>query len=651
MSAIALERSGTAPLPSHIAYRADIDGLRAVAVLAVLIFHAFPQYLPGGFVGVDVFFVISGFLITKVIRSNLERGTFTVRDFYARRVRRIFPALVLLLAVCLGFGWKTLLAEDLTQLAKHVFGGATFSSNILLWQEAGYFDKASESKPLLHLWSLGIEEQFYVVWPVLLWLGWRRVPPLVLIGSAILASFLWNVLTVGTDQTAAFYSPASRAWELLFGAALAYRKPFPKINEVQRDVASVAGIGLIAFTYVFISGGSRFPGWWALLPVLGTCLIIAAGPGALINRSLLSSRAMVGIGLISFPLYLWHWPLLTFGRAAAPDTDLGRVALLMTSVLFAWLTYQYLEKPLRFGGRSGVKTFALSGLLVLVGLSAALIFKQAGYPSRYPEFIRTATHYDLEGYRAGIRAGHCFTDADQTAPEIQPGCIDEGTGPLVMLWGDSGAASIYPGFPSDRKYRVAQVTSSACPPILDYAGQVSAGCRVNNQKARALVQSQAPQIVVLTAIWANYDASQLVGTIEFLKSAGVARVVVVGAVPAWKEPPSRTVFRLWKEDPLHLVPSDRLNYDAEGMFAGQPLSNPLAARSESLEPEMSQLAARASVEYVSAFDLMCEARRCLVRASTKKGEPYYLDQVHLNRTGAEFVVGRLVERLGLDRAP
>lgn len=190
---------------SHISYRRDIDGLRAIAVLAVLVFHAFPTALPGGFVGVDVFFVISGFLITKVILTNLERGSFTLGDFYVRRVRRIFPALLVVLVACLAFGWKTMLAEDLTQLAKHVFGGATFSSNLLLWKEAGYFDKASEAKPLLHLWSLGIEEQFYLAWPVLMWLAWRqRVSPAILIGLTALASFLLNVAEVRTNPTATF---------------------------------------------------------------------------------------------------------------------------------------------------------------------------------------------------------------------------------------------------------------------------------------------------------------------------------------------------------------------------------------------------------------------------------------------------------------
>lgn len=206
----------------HIGYRPDIDGLRAVAVLAVLIFHAFPTVMRGGFVGVDIFFVISGYLISKVILTTLDQGTFTIADFYSRRIRRIFPALVTVLVSCLVFGWNTMLADDLALLAKHILGGASFVSNFVLWSEAGYFDKASELKPLLHLWSLGIEEQFYVVWPLLLWAGWRMRLPLLLVVVLIgLASFALNILGVYENPTAVFYSPLSRGWELIIGASLA----------------------------------------------------------------------------------------------------------------------------------------------------------------------------------------------------------------------------------------------------------------------------------------------------------------------------------------------------------------------------------------------------------------------------------------------
>lgn len=628
---------------SHLSYRRDIDGLRAVAVLAVLVFHAFPRYLPGGFVGVDVFFVISGFLISKVILTNLERGTFTIGDFYSRRVRRIFPALLLVLVACLAFGWKTMLAEDLMQLAKHVFGGATFSSNLVLWQEAGYFDKASEAKPLLHLWSLGIEEQFYVAWPLLLWAAWKwRVSPAMLIAVTAVASFVLNVAEIRHHPTSTFYSPLSRAWELLMGAALAYRPV--SLTTVQRSAASVVGIALIVFAAFALKSSSRFPGWWALLPSAGACLIIAAGPGAWANRAILSRSVMVGIGLISFPLYLWHWPLLALGRDLV-ETDLGRVGLLLASGLLAWATFALVEKPLRFGGRSTLKAYALGGLMLVLACVAGTIYQGVGYPSRYPEFIQNATQYDLDGYRSGIRWRKCFMDNGQSATPLPAECIEQGRKPLLMLWGDSGAASLYPGFRGLEGYRVAQVTTSLCPPLLGFVSETNPACESNNNAAFEVVKRETPKLAVLTAIWSNYDSASLKTTIAALKNAGVPRVVVLGPVPAWKEPPSRTVFRTWKDDPLHRTPSARLDYSTEGMFAGQPDTDSKAMRSRHLETNLPSVVASAGGEYISTFKLLCEVDSCLVRSNDKAGDSFYLDQVHLNRVGAEFVVRSLAGTL------
>ncbi|QNF13917.1 acyltransferase [Aeromonas jandaei] len=221
---------------SHPKYRPDIDGLRAVAVLSVVAFHAFPAWMKGGFIGVDVFFVISGFLITTIIFENLDRGTFSFTEFYARRIRRIFPALALVLLMCLTIGWFLLLPEELNQLGSHIAAGAGFVSNLVLWGESGYFDNAAESKPLLHLWSLGIEEQFYIFWPFFLWLAWKKKFNLLTLTTLVaLASLYFNLKGIKQDATAAFYSPQTRFWELLSGSILAwfvlYKKtPFQELS-------------------------------------------------------------------------------------------------------------------------------------------------------------------------------------------------------------------------------------------------------------------------------------------------------------------------------------------------------------------------------------------------------------------------------------
>lgn len=373
------------------AYRADIDGLRAVAILSVVVFHAFPSTLAGGFVGVDIFFVISGFLISSIIFRSMERGDFSYVEFYAHRVRRIFPALVIVLAATYAFGWFSLLPEEFKQLGKHVAAGAAFVQNLALWQEAGYFDNSSELKPLMHLWSLAIEEQFYLVYPILIWAVWRaRVNALLAVIVLWGASFYLNVTSVDGDPTGTFFLPQTRFWELLSGSILAYvhlrqwdaaalgKMPLAK------HVLSLIGAALIGASLYFIDAGSVFPGWWALLPVAGAFLLILAGPTAVLNRFVLANPIMVFVGLISYPLYLWHWPLLSYLRiveGGAPDDFLMTMALSASFVL-AWLTYRLFERPIRFGALPNLKAVALTMLVLVSGLAGAYTFGSDGFPAR-----------------------------------------------------------------------------------------------------------------------------------------------------------------------------------------------------------------------------------------------------------------------------
>lgn len=646
---------------SHIKYRRDIDGLRAIAVVSVLLFHAYPQSLSGGFVGVDVFFVISGFLITKVIATTQEQGTFSIGDFYSRRIRRIFPALAVVLLTCLAIGWQMLVAEDLVQLAKHVVGGATFSSNLFLWQEAGYFDAASETKPLLHLWSLGIEEQFYIVWPLLMWLGMqKRVRPMLLIGLTALASFAVNICGIGEHPTATFYSPVSRAWELLMGAAMAFM-PLSRSGAAAKAAlngASVVGIVLIIATAAFLDPSRTFPGWWALLPVCGTCLAIWAGPTATLNRYLLSNRLMVGVGLISFPLYLWHWPLLTFGREVMPEMltrPEARGALLVASVMLAWLTYQFVEKPLRFGSGARVKAYGLGAVMLLIACSAAAIYKAGGVPSRYPDVIQHATRYDLPGFHKAMRWKTCFLEFGEGPTDFAPECIDKGHRPLVAIWGDSTAAAMFPGFRAlEQKtgnFRLAQFTASGCPPLLGRPAKYRPACPATNKKAIAAIRQLKPAVVVLAASWQIYEADHLHGTITALKDSGVARVVVLGPGLIWNYPPSRIVLRHWRLDPLHRVPSPRLDYLKHGHYEGWGDRHDQEFRRTHRTEEITRdITVRAGAEYVSLVNELCNAEGCLMRAPDS-GYSFFLDTSHLNPNGAEFLVRAISSQLALGDAP
>ncbi len=392
------------PHLSHPKYRPDIDGLRAIAVLAVVAYHAFPNWMQGGFIGVDVFFVISGYLISTILFENLDRGTFSFTEFYSRRIRRIFPAVILVLVACFAFGWFTLSADEYKQLGKYIAAGAGFVSNLVLWGDAAYFDNSAETKPLLHLWSLSIEEQFYIIWPVLLWFAWKRKFNLLTITLLIaLISLALNINGIKQDAVKTFYSPQTRFWELLSGSLLAwftlYQKNIylsvklkidgwlagiihhenPEATEsTLSNTLSILGFILLAYGFWRISKDLAFPGKWALIPVVGSVLIIAAKPQAWLNRHLLSQKIFVWFGLISFPLYLWHWPLLSFARIIEGETPSRniRIFAILASLLLSWVTVKFVEKPFRFSNRiTGLKVTILCIAIFTIGSLGFVISK------------------------------------------------------------------------------------------------------------------------------------------------------------------------------------------------------------------------------------------------------------------------------------
>jgi peptidoglycan/LPS O-acetylase OafA/YrhL len=433
-------------------YRSDIDGLRALAVVSVVIFHAFAWLIPGGYAGVDVFFVISGYLITTNILNGLNESTFTIQGFYQRRVRRIFPALVTMLALVYAFGWLVLLATEYRQLGKHVGSGASFISNIILWQESGYFDTSSAVKPLTHLWSLGIEEQFYIVWPLLLWAIFKlRLH--ILTSTVVLAvvSFGFGLWSLNNDVVGAYYSPINRFWELLIGAILAAvmlkRTYGDKANKWQQ-AGSIVGLILIVFTMFSLDGQSSFPGWNALAPTVGAALMIGCGPQTLTARRIFSLRAIVWVGLISFPLYLWHWPLLTFARiiSSAMPTAQVRVAAVVLSVVLSWATYRLIEKPLRFHPRVKTITGALVASMIAIGLVGYVTFEKDGIDSRKVVQMNTDVKTGDEGGSNGWVQDSCGISDNQVTNLFDSCLEDNRETPRFALIGDSKAQALIGGF-------------------------------------------------------------------------------------------------------------------------------------------------------------------------------------------------------------
>lgn len=446
---------------SHPSYRPDIDGLRAIAVLSVLIYHAVPAALPSGFIGVDIFFVISGYLISSIIIKGTVLGTFSIAGFYARRIKRIIPALLLVLGSCLVFGWFALLADEYNQIGKHVVAGIGFVSNFMLWSESGYFDVEAESKPLLHLWSLGIEEQFYIVWPVLIASFFRyKLPIIILIIILLLLSFAGNITVVNSDATAVFYSPLTRFWELLVGCLLAYlvvsrQNRFQLISPKICNALSVLGMLLLIIALITITNEKPFPGYWAVLPVSGAALLIASGAKSWVNKSILSSKILVWVGLISFPLYLWHWPLLSFANIIQGGTpSLVLRCLLMTiAVALAWVTYRFVEQPIRSGKSRWFGVRALLGMMLGLGVAGYVVASMDGFQNRAAvqnsDFTSAVSSQFMGPLWKYTSNDECLTSYPfKDAEEYQWWfCMKSSQeSPTIAILGNSYANQLYPGF-------------------------------------------------------------------------------------------------------------------------------------------------------------------------------------------------------------
>lgn len=657
--------TNAAPLvaPPHPAYRPDIDGLRAIAVLAVVLFHAFPSLLPGGFIGVDIFFIISGFLIGSIIMGEMAQQRFSFARFYGRRVKRIFPALALVMASCAVAGWFVLFADEYKMLGRHLVAGAGFISNLLLWSEVGYFDTAADTKPLLHLWSLGIEEQFYIFWPILLMLAqrWRQrawLWALVLGGL----SFLLNVALVHRYPSATFYSPASRVWELLMGSMLAYltlhgqtlagllrgagrtagAPPAPQPSAQRRNLYSVLGMALLVAGLLLITRSRAFPGWWALLPTSAAVLLIAAGPQAWCNRYLLAQPLLVGIGLISYPLYLWHWPLLSFAHilhSAQPAWPIRAVAVLL-AVLLAWLTYRLIEQPVRTAPHGRRSIVVLSVLMTLVAGVGWWLASHAGLPQRPGIVANAALQKSLivvedvanaeackARYGFTSKYEYCLLDQVQQAPTVVligdshayhlvaglTRYYHEHGGNLLML----GTRVPFIGLPAgDDPYQ------QATPRMLDLALQTDSVKTVIFSTALKLHEGNPDGVAAVQALRT---------TLQRFSAAG-KQLVWVNDVPM-----------------LDFEPRSCIGRPGMGLAgAGSDCALPRASFERNTAGHAA-IVARLLKEFpqVKVFDTaapLCDASRCHVMLN---GKLMYRDTHHLSYDGDLYVASTYARQLGL----
>lgn len=630
-----------APL-AHPKYRPDIDGLRAIAVLSVVGFHAAPGRISGGFIGVDIFFVISGFLISTIILKGLENDNFSFFEFYSRRIKRIFPALLLVLLTCYALGWFLLLAEEYKQLGKHIAGGAGFISNFTLWNENGYFDNAAETKPLLHLWSLGIEEQFYIVWPLLLTVAWkRRIDILKITLFIVLISFGLNIYKTNSDVVAAFYSPQTRFWEISVGSTLAYitlykKRFFADRSHAMINAQSFVGAALIAIGIVVVTKIYPFPGWWALLPTMGTALIILAGPRAWLNRVVLSNRVLVWFGLVSFPLYLWHWPLLSFLRILHGEevAQSKRVFAVLTSIALAWLTYKLIEKPIRSGRHGKLSTITLIALMTATGCIGYNCYLRDGFNRRagmQPEIVN-------EG---DVGQNPFFAYLDKHFFLCTPKNIQDEAGfwneykrcyqselnkpKQIAIIGDSHAEALFPGLADELAgTNVVEYGKGGLPFISNIEFKHIFEYVINDSDIKTIVIA-ANWGVKVKQISKNYLEAELLQTVNALTAAN-KNVYIIDDVPEFSFDPNICKYsgRLWIENKC-LQDTKLLHLQLDDYF---PVLKSVAEHNVKLK-------------IIRTSEFFCSESFC---SMAKNGILFYRDNNHLNINGSTHLWRYIVEK-------
>jgi len=619
-------------------FRKDINGLRAIAVIAVLLFHFNPGWLPGGFAGVDIFFVISGYLITGIILRSLNAGNFSLLAFYRSRARRIIPALAVLCFVLLVLGWFYLLPPDYSALGKHIAGSLGFVSNIVYWFEAGYFTASAHEKWLLHTWSLSVEWQFYMIYPVVL-LALTRVMAVQhlrwLILAGCLTGFGFCVFASSIWPEPAFYLLPTRAWELLVGGVACV---FPiKLRGLHQRALEAVGLSLMLASFFLLSEKDMWPGYLALLPVLGTlAVIIAARQDSFMTGNPFSQWT----GKLSYSLYLWHWPVVVLMSYAGYLGDAGNAVLgIACAFALGLASYQLIEKPPAKTAprrRWGFATVSglISALFVAAGavnategavspLRAVSISDKALFVQSYAN--RYQNLYEL--YWLKCDAYSAFSQRQQSA--IDPSCTQRRGDGGVFLWGDSHAQALSLGLrtllPADTPFY--QVASAGCKPSLTQdpgrATLPRLSCNYSNRTALESIQKLKPAVVVI-AQKDQHDKTHWSEIAARLRSYGVKHIVLLGPLPQWNPSlPSVIANRHWGQTETHITDPA---LDQSVMAADR-------ATQRQIDPH--------AVDFISLIDKLCVVNSCLVRLQ-EHNSLLQFDSGHLSEEGSMYIVKNFV---------
>lgn len=626
----AAERGPEKPGSSgQMRYRPEVDGLRTIAIVPVVLYHL--GLISGGFVGVDVFFVISGYLITTQLLKAEPFNLAALAEFYSRRIKRLMPALSVVCVFVLIVAWAIYLPTDLRDVGRSVVAATLFSSNVLFWLRTGYFEPSALTKPMLHTWSLAVEEQFYIVFPLAILLI-RRMSlsgRVWFLGLLALLSLAFSVWATTRYPAFAFYMLPARAWELLTGSLLAVTGQTLR-GRWGSGLALAGVVGLLAVSLLY-NDDLAFPGFWALPVVVFTALAIAGSNQGLVHNFLASSP-MVLIGKLSYSWYLWHWPMIVFVQyyVMRDLTGIEQCALFFGSLLAAYLSWRFVEMPVRHMNWPRWRVFAAAVVVsaVFIGAGAALHFRD-GVPDRFP--TTTETPLGAEAYNGGT----CFINIAQPFSEWSPeACRFLGAGedkPLVVLWGDSYAAHYFPGLQnlqSSVPFDLVQINASGCPPFVDYTEVNRPNCLGFNQGSLAWILAEKPAVVVYSLRWNRYrdlrmirrEADRAVGA---LRDAGI-EVVVVGESPVYTAPVPqiRQVLALRGQDGSRLKPM-----------------NDFAANSV-----LAEVARENQAVFFSPQAALCTDGRCRLAVD---GVPVHWDQGHLSVVGSEYLVTLMRPQLEL----
>ena len=629
-------------------YRAEIDGLRALAVVPVILFHAGFELFSGGFVGVDVFFVISGYLITTILIEDIENKRFSIVNFYERRARRILPALFFVMLVCIPFAWMWMLPNQMKDFSQSLVAVSLFASNVLFWRESGYFAAAAEEKPLLHTWSLAVEEQYYVLFPIFLILAWRvgknRVFWMIVVMAAI--SLLLSEWGWRNKATANFYLAPTRAWELFAGSIAAFI--VQKQGVQKSNFLATLGLAAIVFSIFFYDETTPFPSVYALVPVLGVVLLVLYADKETLVAKILSTKGFVGIGLISYSAYLWHQPLFAFARISSLEhsSPLVMFALSIVALLLAYSSWRFIEKPFRDRRNISRSTVFVISFVGICFFSSIGFFGHVGngfkdklspqqreflayFDNELPEwrynmksgliekYWLACDYYDLDAFRA--------SNATKVPREIEAKCTEKSEAKeIFFIWGDSHAQQFSYGVRKilGDRFAVRQIASSGCAPFLVSEGSDFDYCQKSNFEAFKFVYENKPKVVLLAQA-KNHDTQNYDLLIRELQEIGVSEILLMGPSPQW----IRDLPELLAKDVDNIPVKLSIYRDEKTLEIN-----------EELKEHFSQTE---GVKFINVIDFLCDKDGCLVYfgKDIKDGITTW-DYGHLTPIASEYIADR-----------